>query len=67
MEHICDSYKARETETENSQVFESFKLYSSVIGIGNTALPFTNECHSESNDSVNGNISLKITGMYNIR
>ena len=41
-----------------SQVCECFKLYSCVIGIDNTALPFTNE-NSESSDSINGNISLK--------
>lgn len=38
------------------------KLYSCVIGIGNTALPFTNEHISESSDSKNGSITLKITG-----
>ena len=30
-----------------SQVCECFKLYSCVIGIGNTVLPFTNEHNSE--------------------
>ena len=53
----------------NSQVCEWYKLYSCVIGIGKTALPFTNEHNSESSDSINGNISLKITGklIYNVR
>ena len=46
-----------------------FKLYSYFIGLVNTVLPFTNDHNSESNDSINGNISLKITGklIYNIR
>ena len=61
---------AREQEKQlNSQVCECYKLYSCVIGIGKTALPFTNEHNSESSDTINGNISLKITGklIYNIR
>ena len=52
-----------------SQLCEYFKLYLCVIGIGNTALPFTNEHNSESTDSINSNISLKIKDklIYNIK
>ena len=46
----------------NSQVCECFKLYSCVIGIDNTALPFTNKHISENSDSIIGNFSLKIMG-----
>ena len=46
----------------NSQVCECFKLYLCVIGIDNTALPFTNKHISENSDSIIGNISLKIRG-----
>ena len=46
----------------NSQVCECFKLYLCVIGIDNTALPFTNKHINENSDSIIGNISLKIRG-----
>ena len=48
---------------------QCFKLYSCVMGIHNIALPSTNEHNSENNDSINGNISLKITRklIYSIR
>ena len=58
MEHISDSWRAR--ESVKLTVCECFKLYLCIIGIGNTVLPFTNEHNNERTDSKNGSISLKL-------
>ena len=62
--HFCNIFvtAGEQEKLLQAQVCECFKLYSSIIGVGNTTLPFTNEHNSESSECKNGNISLKIKG-----